>query len=293
MAKALVDLVGEVSTKEFPMAFAGGVGPERNEFGTDAIEIMEAIQSVYSDDGVLVLMDLGSAILSAEMALELLPPEMTANIRFCAAPIVEGAIAAGVQIGLGSDLDSVCSEARSSLIPKIEHITGEAEGPPSGVIEEGPADMSNGQEITLTLQNLHGLHARPAARFVQTAAEFDANIQVKNLTNDKGPVSAKSLNKLATLGAVRGHQIVIKASGVEANKALQALKVLVNDNFGESPEIETAVPEAETAPILPPTEGVQRAVPISEGVAIGPIYRYQVQPPAVSQEPAENPETEW
>ncbi len=43
---------------------------------------MEAIQNVYSEDGVLVLMDLGSAVLSAGMALELLPPEMRENIRF-------------------------------------------------------------------------------------------------------------------------------------------------------------------------------------------------------------------
>jgi phosphocarrier protein FPr len=48
---------------------------------------------VYSDEGVLVLMDLGSAVLSAKMALELLPAEMIDKIRFCGAPLVEGAVA--------------------------------------------------------------------------------------------------------------------------------------------------------------------------------------------------------
>jgi phosphocarrier protein FPr len=65
LANALVDLVRQVTNTEIPLALAAGVGPERDEFGTDAVEIMDAIQSVYSDEGVLVLMDLGSAILSA------------------------------------------------------------------------------------------------------------------------------------------------------------------------------------------------------------------------------------
>ncbi|HAG80264.1 MAG TPA: hypothetical protein DCL61_03610, partial [Cyanobacteria bacterium UBA12227] len=59
-------------------------------FGTDAIQIYQAIESVYTDKGVIVLMDLGSAILSAEMAVEFLPPEQQANIKLCAAPLVEG-----------------------------------------------------------------------------------------------------------------------------------------------------------------------------------------------------------
>lgn len=61
LAESLVDLVGEVTNAEIPIAIAAGIGPDRSEFGTDAVEIMEAIQSVFSQDGVLVLMDLGSA----------------------------------------------------------------------------------------------------------------------------------------------------------------------------------------------------------------------------------------
>jgi phosphocarrier protein FPr len=86
LANALADLVRQVASPEVPIAVAAGVGEERAEFGTDAVEIMQAILSVDSPDGVLVLMDLGSAILSAEMALELLPPETAARHRGCAAP---------------------------------------------------------------------------------------------------------------------------------------------------------------------------------------------------------------
>ncbi len=73
LADALVGLLRQVTSCELPVAIAAGVGDDRREFGTDAVEIMEAIQSVYSEDGVLVLMDLGSAVLSAKTALDLLP----------------------------------------------------------------------------------------------------------------------------------------------------------------------------------------------------------------------------
>src|SRR5512138_834056 len=231
LADALVGLLQQVASPEFPVAVAAGIGEDRREFGTDAVEIMEAIQSVYSEAGVLVLMDLGSAVLSANMALELLPPEMAEKIRFCGAPLVEGAIAAAVQIGLGSDLDAICREANAALMPKREQLGQESADArtPSSVPSE------SGESITLTLTNLHGLHARPAARFVQTAARFMANVTVSDLTNGKGPVSARSLNAIATLGAIENHQIRISASGEEAGQVLAALKVLIEDNFGEAP----------------------------------------------------------
>ena len=122
LVDALIALINQVNTAAIPIAKAAGVGDERQEFGTDAMEIVEAVNSVYSDDGVLVLMDLGSAILSAEMALEFLPQEMQAHIRLCSAPFVEGAISAAVQIGIGSDLDTVYQEARQALFPKVDQL---------------------------------------------------------------------------------------------------------------------------------------------------------------------------
>jgi dihydroxyacetone kinase phosphotransfer subunit len=292
LAKALVDLVRQVTAAPIPMAMAAGVGDQREEFGTDAVEIMEAIQSVYSPDGVLVLMDLGSAILSAETALELLPPEMAHNVRFCPAPLVEGAIAAGVQVGLGSELDAICQEAQGSLLPKIDQLAGEEGAPsPQGVpaqVEVQPA----AEEVVLTLKNQHGLHARPAARFVQTAASFKAGIQVRNQTTGKGPVSAKSLNALATLGAVRDHQIVVSADGPDASQALQALRALVEGNFGERAEAE-APPSRPVTRAAPPAEGAMQAVPTSEGIALGPIYKYRPPLPPVPQERTEDPAQEW
>src|SRR5512145_717047 len=94
LANALVGLLRQVASADLPVAVAAGIGEDRSEFGTDAVEIMESIQSVYSEAGVVVLMDLGSAVLSAKMALDFLPPEMIEKVRFCEAPLVEGAISA-------------------------------------------------------------------------------------------------------------------------------------------------------------------------------------------------------
>jgi multiphosphoryl transfer protein len=291
LAQALLDLSQQVSVSEVPMAIAAGAGPDRQDFGTDALEIMEAIESVYSDDGVLILMDLGSAVLSAQMAVDLLPSEMQANVRFCAAPIVEGAIAAAVQAGLGSDLETVCREASQALLPKQEQlgIVGKRE-PEQASAPEAPA--GDEKRLILTLQNEHGLHARPAARFVQQAGHFQAEIQVINLTTGRGPVSAKSLNALATLGAIQDHQIEILAHGPEADHALAALKSLVEANFGEKPG-----PTILDKPVRPkaaaPVAGALQCVPIAEGIAIGRLYRYTVPPPPVPDYVADNPDYEW
>jgi phosphocarrier protein FPr len=252
---------------------------------------MEAIQSVYSEAGVLVLMDLGSAVLSAKMALDLLPPEMTDKVRFCGAPLVEGAIAAAVQIGLESDLDTVCREANAALAPKREQLGGESDEP--AALPPVPDEATGVDSITLTLTNLHGLHARPAAKFVQTAARFMANVTVSDLTNGKGPVSARSLNAVATLGAVENHQIRISASGEEAKLVLAALKVLIEDNFGEMPSASTLKELPAEPPTMMAESGALKAVPISDGLALAPLYRHQAQRFPIPTHPAENPESEW
>ena len=291
LANALANLVKQVSSSDIPIAISAGVGEDRKEFGTDAVEISEAIQSVFSPSGVLVMMDLGSAVLSAKLGLDFLPPEMKSHVRFCAAPLVEGTIAAAVQIGLGSDIDTVCREAEGGLLPKQEQIN---ETPQVQPPEIAHASDETSQQLVVTLHNLHGLHARPAARFVQTASRFQAEIRVTNLTNGKGPASARSLNAIAILGAIENHQIQISATGSEAEAALTALKKLVDDNFGEStaPVAVSASEKVSQPEVSPAESGSFRAVPISEGIALGPLYRYQPQLPPLSTEPAKYPEAE-
>ena len=81
----------------------------------------------------------------------------------------------------------------------------------------------------------HGLHARPAARLVQTAGAFDADVRVENVTAGRGPVSARSLNAVATLGVTVGQRIEVVARGPQATLAIDAIRALADRRFDEVP----------------------------------------------------------
>ena len=120
-----------------------------------------------------MLMDLGSAVLSAETALELLDPEQAERVLLCAAPFVEGAVAAGVAARGAADLAGVAAEARRGLAAKAAQLgAGDAvaEPAPEPAARRGGPDASGRVEV----RNPHGLHARPLARLVAAAAEWDA-----------------------------------------------------------------------------------------------------------------------
>ena len=88
-------------------------------------------------------------------------------------------------------------------------------------------------EFTIVVQHETGLHARPLALFVKKAKEHDAEIEVTNLTRGEGPVNGKSPLKLLTLAVSQGTEILIRASGPQANEALDKLRELIESNFGE------------------------------------------------------------
>ncbi len=89
------------------------------------------------------------------------------------------------------------------------------------------------ESIILTVNHPVGLHARPAAQFVQTASTFDSEISVANKTAESAAVNAKSILSVLTLGVHQGNEIEITAEGNDAGKALKALEALIADNFGE------------------------------------------------------------
>jgi len=87
------------------------------------------------------------------------------------------------------------------------------------------------QSVELTIKNGVGLHARPAAQFVQTANKFKAKITV---TKDDHKVNAKSIIAVLSLGAGKGTRITVEAVGEDEAEAVAALKALVESGFGES-----------------------------------------------------------
>jgi phosphotransferase system HPr (HPr) family protein len=89
-------------------------------------------------------------------------------------------------------------------------------------------------EATIPIRHKVGLHARPAALFVQTASKFTSTIKVRNLTADGKFVDAKSIIMVLTLGVLKDHEILIQTEGADAESALEALKSLVEGDFGEA-----------------------------------------------------------
>jgi phosphotransferase system HPr (HPr) family protein len=87
--------------------------------------------------------------------------------------------------------------------------------------------------IQLTVNHPSGLHARPAALFVNAAKLFSCEITLRNLTTDKPAVNAKSILSVITQGVNQGHQIELTTQGADADEALQSLKELIESNFGE------------------------------------------------------------
>lgn len=85
-------------------------------------------------------------------------------------------------------------------------------------------------EIKLTVTNKTGLHARPAALLVQTATRFNSEIIISKGDTE---VNAKSIMGIMALGASQGAEVIIKANGADEQEALEAIKELFNNNFGE------------------------------------------------------------
>jgi phosphocarrier protein HPr len=86
-------------------------------------------------------------------------------------------------------------------------------------------------EITLTIKNKVGLHARPASLFVREAARFKSTITV---IHGETQANAKSILNVLTLGANQGAKLIIRAEGEDAETALQALAALNAANYGEA-----------------------------------------------------------
>ncbi|SHJ66335.1 dihydroxyacetone kinase phosphoryl donor subunit DhaM [Tepidibacter formicigenes] len=112
LAEEIINFSMQMAKSEIKVINAGGTSDGR--FGTDASKIVEAIQNVDDGSGVLILVDLGSAIMSAEMAVEFLDEELQKRVFIADAPIVEGSIAAISQASIGASLEEVKNAAEGA-----------------------------------------------------------------------------------------------------------------------------------------------------------------------------------
>lgn len=286
LAEGVRELARQMVQDKVPIAVAAGIDDPENPLGTDAMQVYEAIASVYSDDGVLVLMDLGSALLSAEMAIEFLPESQQDKIHLCEAPLVEGAIAASVAATSSNDINRIISEARQALTAKAAQLSINPQNQHSTApLFKGSWGDLPTREIHLTIHNPQGLHARPAAQFVTTATQFHAQTRVRNITRNTEFVRADSINQVATLAVRQGHEIAIASVGEDADTALAALQTLVENNFGETDR--TSSPQLHTFSHSP------QAIPASPGIAIAPIFQYHLHQIKVHELCVADVDAEW
>lgn len=246
LADGVIALARQMASADLVLEPAGGF-TEPGSLGTDPERIRAAVARAMSPDGVLVLMDLGSALISAEFALELLG-ETDAPVLLSDAPLVEGAIAAAVAASGGAPLAEVAAEARGALAMKTAQLSPEQSPQPSSPLTE--PELAGALTAELPLGNEVGLHARPAARVVQAVRAFDADVRVAKRGGGVAGVSARSLTNLIALGARQGDTLLVSASGPQAADALDALRELAADGFGDgltSPAAQRGAP-----PTVPP-----------------------------------------
>ncbi|MFM2721472.1 dihydroxyacetone kinase phosphoryl donor subunit DhaM [Microbacterium mcarthurae (nom. nud.)] len=227
LAEAAADLALRMGGDAPPTVRIAAGGPD-GDLGTDATAIAEALAEADSGDGVLVLMDLGSALLSAEMARE-----FTADpdrIVLSPAPFVEGLVSAVVTAAGGATLADTAAEVARAADAKRAQLGATEPDAPTAV----PAEPASGQlSFETTVINPSGLHARPAATFVKAASRYDADVQITDLDGGAQPVSARSLLALMSLGVRQGARVRVTATGPQARDALAELRSLIDDGFGE------------------------------------------------------------
>ena len=101
---------------------AAGAGEDGSELGIDTTRVLEAIIAADNRAGTVVFMDLGSAILSTEMALDLAEPQIKERVLLSSAPFVEGAVTAAVASAAGAPREALVAEASRALAPKVAQL---------------------------------------------------------------------------------------------------------------------------------------------------------------------------
>ena len=208
LAEGVAELASQMAPDVLVLP-AGGM--EDGTLGTDYERVCAALEQADTGQGAVLIYDLGSARMIADLAVEGHANPLHAIV--VDAPVVEGAVAAAVAAQGGADLAGVARAA--------------AERPPEFGNE--PAQVS-GETVDLILRNEVGLHARPAALLVRTIASLKADVTV--YFNGQ-QADARSVMALMGLGAGGGDTIKVAADGPDAAEALRRIGKLVEIEFDE------------------------------------------------------------
>ena len=209
IAEGAAELAAQMAP-DVPIIAAGGTDDGR--IGTSLEKVMAALEQADGGEGVVVLTDLGSAVMTAESAVEFAADP--GSIHLADAPLIEGLVAAAVSAQTGADAETV-KEAAEAVYRPPEHHHAHAE-------RTAAPDAQGDFELV----NKAGMHARPAAKIAGSLAGMDATVTVNG-------VDGESMTELMMLGAGQGTVLHIEASGPDAVKAVDYLGGLITEGFGE------------------------------------------------------------
>jgi PTS hybrid protein len=136
LAEGVAELAGQMAQGRVVIAPAGGTA--EGKLGTSVEKILQALRQAASPEGILVLLDLGSAGIAAEMALELFRQDHDCPVMLSSAPLVEGAVVAAVEASIGGQLQAVAEAAAAAItLPKLP--AAEAQTPGKTTPNDSPA----------------------------------------------------------------------------------------------------------------------------------------------------------
>lgn len=290
LAEAVSVLAGQMTGGKVPILCAAGAGDNGELIGTDAVKIMKSIESIQDAQNICILMDLGSALLSTDMALDLIDAGLKEKIKVLSCPFVEGAVAAAASAAAGASLDEVIQEAKNALNPKIDHLkeahseNGEGASATGYTIEETDGEERVGEAA---IPDPNGLHARPAAQLATLAGSFSSKIMIKNKTRNSKLVSARSLVALSSLGVKQNDILEVHASGDDAQKAVDAFISLISSLVGD-----TSTPKDIKKASQHEEASLGKAIPVSSGIVYADAFYLKSSLPPLPEGKADDAEKE-
>lgn len=248
LAEATAALIRQVTGADLRLALAAGSGEEGAELGTDVLAIQAAIEALDSPAGTLILMDMGSALLSTEMALNLLTDSLRERVQLSSGPFVEGAMAAALAASGGAPLSAVRQEAENGLGMKQQQLasdrTSTEQPPPPGtpVIPVTPE-----QQRRLRLSDPAGLHLRPAAALAKLALARTTPSRIRAARHPEQAVSATSLTAMLGLDLRQGDELIMETSGADAAAFFDAAAQILATPSAQNPA-DQVVPRVPSRP---------------------------------------------
>ncbi|WP_284977097.1 dihydroxyacetone kinase phosphoryl donor subunit DhaM [Arthrobacter sp. efr-133-TYG-104] len=227
IAEGAVELAAQMAP-DVGLVAAGGTDDDR--IGTSLERVLAAVEQSLVDsggDGVVVLTDLGSAVMTAESAAEFASDPDA--VHLADAPLVEGLVAAAVAAQGGAGAEEVRQAAEAIGFGAHGSVPRPGTADEHGVDEHG-VDEPDVDEPDASgdfrLINPLGMHARPAAKIAGGLAGLDADVTVNG-------VDGVSVMSLMSLGVGKGSSLHVEARGKDALKAVGYVEQLVADGFGE------------------------------------------------------------